>query len=182
MEISLHEFSELVKELDFRDKVLRILRNLEEHMSTQAQALTRLQGDMTALQTQNTALQQAVTNANARLQAIIDALKSSIAVDDTLDLTKLATDLEAVNASLVTETAAEAAVGVTKLVVSPMTANVAPGGSISFSANIAVKWTAGSGTIDATGVYTAPASGTATDTVTATSVDMQTAVAVITIG
>lgn len=199
MEISLAEFVELTKDIALAEKVeslggrildlagrsneaLRILRKLEEQMSTQAQALARLQTDVAALQTQATTLQQTILDANGRLQAIIDALKNSIAGDVTPDLNKLADALEGVNASLVADTTAEQAVGVTKLVVSPMTANVAPGGSISFSANIAVKWSTVSGSIDQTGVYTAPASGAASDTVTATSVDTQTAVAVITIG
>lgn len=183
MQISLEEFEYLTNSVTFHREALRILRKLEEHMSTQAQALARLQGDMAALQTQNTAMQQSVTDANARLQAIIDKLKSSIAVDDTVDLNKLADSLEAVNSSLTTETAAEGTVGqATKLVVSPMTANVAPGGKLSFSANIAVTWAAVSGTIDTTGVYTAPASGAASDTVTATSADNQVVSASITIG
>lgn len=186
MEISLEEFIDLTQRLAHAakvDQVLHILCKLEEHMSTQAIALKRLQDDMTTVQTQNNIMQQAITDANARLQAIIDKLKTSTAVDDTVDLNALAASLESVNASLVIETAAEGTVGqATKLVVSPMTANVAPGGKLSFSANIAVTWAAVSGTIDTTGVYTAPASGAASDTVTATSADNQVVSASITIG
>jgi hypothetical protein len=184
MELTLAELRSLIAESE-ETKVLRTLRKLEEHMATQASALATLKSDMAVLQTNYAALAQSVTDANARLQAIIDGLKQSVAVNDAVDLAALSTSLEAVNATLGTEAAAEGAVGQpTKLTVSPMTANVAPGGKISFSANVAVTWKATSGQIDATGVYTAPASGSTSDTVTATSTDAsaQVVTASITIG
>lgn len=179
----------------FERQVLRILRKLEATMSTQGVNLTRLQGDVTKLAAQvqtlkqnDADLAQALRDANARLIAIIAQLKAGITGDDDAVVGAAADALEAVMpdlagiaADLSGESAAEGQTGVT-LVLSPTSANVAPGGQVSFSTNIHATYKATNGTIDATGVYTAPESGSATDTVTATSDDGQTATASITIG
>jgi hypothetical protein len=183
----------------FESKVLRSLRKLEDTTMSNGANLTRLQNDIVTLQgqvttltTSNNAAATALAAAIARLQETILALQAAITGDDDAAVGKAADALEAqlpnltaIQSSLDAQTANDATIDPatqpTTLVISPTTANVAPGGTQSFSANIAVTWSAVSGTIDVSGVYTAP-TNVPSDTVTATSADGQTATAAITIG
>ena len=93
---------------------------------------------------------------------------------DTVTATSVAESTKSGSAT-VTVTAPAAAPVVSSISVSPSTANVSTGGTKQFSASVqgtvtdtSVMWTAALGTINSSGLYTAPAKA-GTDTVTATS-------------
>ena len=91
---------------------------------------------------------------------------------DTVTATSVADSAKSGSAT-VTVTAPASAPVVTSISVSPSTANLSTGGTKQFSASVqgtdtSVTWTAALGTINSSGLYTAPAKA-GTDTVTATS-------------
>ena len=72
--------------------------------------------------------------------------------------------------------------GVTTLTISPLTPTVAPSGTIAFSASAAATWTASCGTINSSGLFTAPATtGSCTVTATATGGSGQKASTLVTV-
>lgn len=100
-----------------------------------------------------------------RIDAAVTALESEIATLQNNGLTPTSLqNLQNIQAALASFK------GKPTVTVTPATATVATGTTQQFSANVDVTWSAGTGTIDATGLYTAPAAA-GTDTVTATAAD-----------
>ena len=137
---------------------------------TPTQALTDLQQLIADLTT-------AVQNAATEFSALLTAIKNNNgvnpgAVDGLVNQGE--TMVASLNAAITAAQQATNPPAPVSVSISPTSATVAPGGSQQFSAtvsnatNTGVTWTAGSGTIDPTGLYTAPSTA-GTDTVTATS-------------
>lgn len=177
------------------------LDRMEITLSANQTALSRLQADaetMKALlvttQANQSAASAAISAAVARLQSDIDALKAAgndpvalAAVADSLETTM--TGFQGVSDGL--KASADAAATIdpktppapSNPVVSPATANIPPGGTQQFTSDKLVSWSAVSGTIDASGLYTGPADLTITsDVVTATAADNTTGTAAVAIG
>lgn len=186
--------------------VINKIDRLEKTQLAQSTALSRLQDDnalltkkLTEQQTALALLASAQTAAFSRFQADLDALKA--AGNNEAALNEVAASMETTLAGMQTVTdGLNAAAGVaagedqpatppppppppaTTLAVSPKTATVAAGNTVQFSANVPVKWSAGAGTIDGTGLYTPPPDPTVTsDMVTATATDGTTDSASVTI-
>lgn len=176
------------------NRIINLIKKVEDHLTKQDDAIKRLQADETselaatgalaaALQT----LIDAQNTANTRIEADLLALRDAAGSGNADAINAVADSIEA-NLKTMNDAAAQATAAATAeasvdvaLVISPTTAQVAPGGTLSFSSNIHVAWSAQNGSIDASGVYTAPSTG-ASDVVSAVSDDKQIASASITIG
>lgn len=139
-------------------------------MSTGSQALADLQKFVADLTT-------AVQNAANEFSALLEAIKNNNGVNPGAIESLITQGQNMVKSLNDSVTAAQAALNPPPPVsvsISPTTASLAPGATQQFSATVSnatdtsVTWKAGTGTVDANGMYTAPAT-TGTDTVTATS-------------
>lgn len=163
-------------------RILLALERIEQNQMTEKEALARLQGQFDTLQSQQTENNTTLANfvksqdlANARLQATIDELRNQAGSGNADAINALADRAETIladqrsaidtmKAGIVAEDALDEPVPV----VSPATATVAPGATQQFSCNVPCSWAADNGSIDASGLYAAPASGSTTDKITAT--------------
>lgn len=158
----------------FASQFLHLGKEIKHIMATGAQALQDLNQVVTDLGTSvqgvSDELKQLLDDISAAKGADPQQVEASVAQARTL-LTQLDAAVAAAKASANPPTPTPLSV-----VVSPSSATLAPGGTQQFSATVSggaaggdqsVKWSAQSGSVDASGNYTAPASGT--DVVTATS-------------
>ena len=148
---------------------------MEITMSSSSDVLSRLQTDAANVAAQNvqetddlTALLQAQSDELARIAVIIAGLRGSAGGVDPVAASAVADQLEAaltglsavhtgIAAATQTEVSDEASV-----VITPGSVTLAPGSTQQFTANVPVKWSAQSGSIDQTGMYTTPSDQTIT--------------------
>lgn len=171
------------------ESVLNKLKPIGENVADNKTAISRLQSDVTALQgtvsnvkTSVDAVGKGVSDESTTLAAIAQQLRDAAGSGDADAINAIADSIEGVKANLdghattLTNLAAQAEQASTAataqpvtLTISPSTVSLPPGGTQLFTASGPATFAAQSGTIDASGNYTAGDGTVPSDTVTATS-------------